>query len=113
MYEVVINWDKPGENESPITLYKLFVRSHDLTFKELPNELCDSPLVLVITQCPISIDLLINEPYLIEEGMDVIFQIVAVNSLGESAPSLPGNGAILIVKTDPPPNFTTTVVDST
>ena len=73
MYSVLVNWDKPAENESPIPLYKLFVRSHDLIFKEIPNDLCDSNLILVITQCSISIDLLINEPYLIEEGMDVIF----------------------------------------
>jgi hypothetical protein len=73
VYSVLVNWDKPAENESPITLYKLFVRSNDLTFKEIPNDLCDSNLILVITQCSISIDLLINEPYLVEEGMDVIF----------------------------------------
>lgn len=96
---VTIEWNDPIANGSPITGYKLYVRSGDditYTQENLPVE-CDGLNSDVIDNriCTISLETLKAVPFSLIKDDSVWVKIISQNLYGDSVISEAGNGAVI------------------
>ena len=94
--DVIFDWEKPNENGTPITEYKVYIRKADLTYV-FDNSLCDgrSQAVIDSTQCTVPLSSLTSAPFLLQKGYSVHIKVIAVNAYGDSISSVTGNGALI------------------
>jgi hypothetical protein len=100
---VIIDWNKPVENGSPILGYKVYIRQSDLTFT-YSNLVCDATTVeaLADTKCSVPLTTLIAAPYNLVQLGSVYAKIVAYNFYGDSISSDSANGALIYLVPDAP-----------
>ena len=93
---VVINWVAPANGGSAITGYDVEIRHSDgTTFTTYAG--CSGTAV----SCTVPISVLKAAPYNCVAGSSVFARVKATNSIGSSAYSLAGNGALLIAPSAP------------
>ena len=59
--------------------------------------------------CNIQISTLRSSPYLLPWGSSVFARIIATNNIGNSLPSIAGNGAVILTYPDAPYNLVNNV----
>ena len=99
---VILNWEAPVDNGSPITGYKVYIRKADFTFIVDPS-VCDGLdyLVMQNTQCIVMLDKLTSQPYNLMLGYSIQIKVIATNAYGDSEISEAGNGDIIVLVPDP------------
>ena len=99
---VILNWEAPVDNGSPITGYKVYIRKADFTFIVDPS-VCDGLdyLVMQNTQCIVMLDKLTSQPYNLMLGYSIHIKVIATNAYGDSEISEAGNGDIIVLVPDP------------
>jgi hypothetical protein len=99
---VILNWEAPVDNGSPITGYKVYIRKADFTFIVDPS-VCDGLdyLVMQNTQCIVLLDKLTSQPYNLMLGYSIQIKVIATNAYGDSEISEAGNGDIIVLVPDP------------
>jgi hypothetical protein len=104
---VLIQWEAPVSNGSPITAYRIKLRQNDeLTFTEdLVN--CDGSqtVILEATQCTVPLSALTSAPYSLGFGDSIYAKVTAINYYGDSMESTQGNGGVIVLVPDPPINL--------
>ena len=84
--EVIVEWEAPADNGTPITAYQIFFRKSDDTYQtELTS--CDGTNadVVAFTQCIVPLSVLTAAPYdLSVLGSSINVKITAINDYGES-----------------------------
>ena len=84
---VTLSWSAPSNNGSPITSYRILIRQSDLTTytEDLAN--CDGTIVSIVDSrsCQISVQTLMQAPYLLTPGVSVFAKVFASNVMGVSA----------------------------
>ena len=104
---VIIDWEEPIDNGSPILGYYIYVRhSDDATFS-LESDYCDGsdPAIAASTQCTIPVTELFAAPFNLYWGYNINAKIVAYNQVGNSAVSSIGSQAVALTEPDPPRNL--------
>jgi hypothetical protein len=109
--DVVINWTPPSVNSlidfgDAILGYRVYIRTSDSNLYEQDVSECPDTGPSTHT-CSVSINTLQDYPFHLAEGNSVWAKVVAFNSIGEGAESIPGNGASIstIVVPDAPINL--------
>jgi hypothetical protein len=99
---VILNWEAPVDNGSPITGYKVYIRKADFTFIVDPS-VCDGLdyLVMQNTQCIVMLDKLTSQPYNLMLGYSIQIKVIATNAYGDSEISEAGNGDNIVLVPDP------------
>ena len=99
---VILNWEAPVDNGSPITGYKVYIRKADFTFIVDPS-VCDGLdyLVMQNTQCIVLLNKLTSQPYNLMLGYSIQIKVIATNAYGDSEISEAGNGDIIVLVPDP------------
>lgn len=95
--QVVIDWQAPSDNGSPITSYTVLIKySQGYTFRE-DSVSCDGSdsTIIANTQCTVPLSTLTAAPYSLQSGDSVIVLVIASNAIGSSQESNFGNGAIV------------------
>jgi hypothetical protein len=93
---VIINWVAPYDGGSTITGYTVEIQQSDLTTFTTYTGCTDTAV-----SCTVPISVLQAAPYNLAVGSSVYARITAINAIGSSAYSSPGNGAILPANTVP------------
>lgn len=104
---IVVDWTAPWNGGSAITSYTVQFRESDgVTYTEL-KEVCDGTQTTVIQtrSCTISSEVFTSVPLSLEWGASIFAKVLATNSKGSSALSLPGNGGIIYRVPDAPVNL--------
>jgi hypothetical protein len=103
-----IAWTTPSSDSltdygAVITSYQIMIESHDgVTFYEdVAN--CDgsSSAVISSTQCEVPMSILLGTPFLLTLDQSVYAKVSAINSVGSSSYSVPGNGAVISMSYPP------------
>ena len=101
---IIISWEEPEDNGSPITAYKILIRkSDDTTFaQDLTN--CDGTQADIRTarQCVVPNAVLLAQPFNHNYGASIYAKVIATNQYGDSAVSEIGNGGIMMTNPDAP-----------
>lgn len=94
---ITISWQKPSDNGTPITAYRIKIRTSDLDNYVENLVDCDGTKLAIITssQCTMTVQKLMQTPYSLSPGTSVFVKVSSINVMGESALSTAGNGAIL------------------
>ena len=95
---VVITWEAPNQNGSPITGYRITLKQQDSAFSE-DLENCDGKQAASIVssrECTIPFSVLTASPYDLTLGDSVYAKVSAINYYGESSVSDAGNGATVL-----------------
>lgn len=101
--DVLIDWQAPFEQGSPISQYWVYVREKNGVTFSLPLGDCDVSLqsIVINTQCSVPVAILRAYPFNLEFGDAVVTRVVATNSVGDSLPSPDGTGTNLMTEPDP------------
>ena len=93
---VVVQWDAPADNGTPILGYHLYLKKQDGTYAEELTD-CDgsSSQIVADTSCTVPLSTLTAEPFLLVQGAQVNVVVSAYNAYGESALSEVGGGALI------------------
>lgn len=104
--DILISWSAPNSGGSPITSYKVLLKSWDGSFNEETAH-CDASQedIFKNKQCSVPTSVLNEFPYSVQWGESVIAKVIAINQYGESAESLEGNGALMLTNPDAPVNL--------
>lgn len=93
---VVISWDEPTDNYSPVLEYLIDIRANDYEFKPITE--CDGTNPSIRT-CTVSILTLRNAPFSLTYGMLVAARVKARNAYGWSIEAEPNTvGAIIQIE---------------
>ena len=100
--DVILTWQAPYNNGSPITKYLITLRQSDNTYTESPY--CDGKLETTRTNllCTIPLASLTSAPYSLVQGNTVNAKVIAYNFYGPSTESDIGSGAIIVLVPQPP-----------
>jgi hypothetical protein len=91
--KVVVSWDEPIANGSPITSYQVFVAEQGfLSFTQIS---CEPGDILADRQCVVTLETLQLTPYLLVKDDPVQAKVVSVNLYGASVFSTEGTGAVI------------------
>ena len=103
---VVLNWDAPVDNGSPITSYQVFIRKSDLSYIEDPT-VCDGARLDTIqsTSCNVPLSVLTAQPYNLLLGYKIYMKVIATNAYGDSLISEPGSNDGIELVPDAPINL--------
>jgi hypothetical protein len=102
--KVQIDWTIPYDGSTPITGYIITIRHQDgITYTEETAN-CNGLDLTIITdhQCAVLISDLIKAPYHLPWGSSIFAKVIAINSIGNSAVSDAGNGAVILTNPDAP-----------
>jgi hypothetical protein len=102
---VILSWTAPPTGGSPITGYTVTIKTSDATptfLTELVNCNGASTAVRTDRNCTVPILALRSQPFNLPWGSSIQIQVVAYNIYGNSAPSVIGNGAIILTVPDAP-----------
>jgi hypothetical protein len=103
--DVSITWAAPADGGSAITGYTVEIRQRDgATYTQSTG--CSG----IATSCTIAITDLKAAPYNLVEGNNIIARITATNTIGNSATSPAGNGAVIPATVPSTPAAPTTVI---
>ena len=82
-----------------MTGYNILIRnSNNVTYS---NPYC----IQTSTSCTVAVSVLLDYPFSLTWGQSVYAVVIAANKYGNSAQSLPGNGAVLVTSPDAPLNL--------
>lgn len=112
---ILITWTEPYNGGSAITAYQVVVMQSDyFTYTESVAD-CDGtgPSVVGSQSCIFSFDTLTEYPFSLAWGSSIYAKIKAINVVGESSYSLPGNGAAIYTVPDPPQSLANNLGSST
>jgi hypothetical protein len=106
--DILIQWAEPSSDSlydygALITSYKVLIQSNDgITFYENAAN-CDGTTsqVLYGTSCKVPISVLLGTPFRLSLGSSVYAKVAAINIVGSSEYSLPGNGAVITMSYPP------------
>jgi len=101
--KVVFSWNEPVTNGSPITAFKIFIRTSDQATYVEETTICGD--TVAARSCEIELGTLQASPYSLAGGDSVFARVVSVNVYGESPQSAEGNGAFIQLVPDPPINL--------
>jgi hypothetical protein len=95
--QIEITWVKPDNGGSPITGYNLYIDSVEQVAEPLKLKECTNvePGEDLNFKCVIDMKILTDFPYQLGSRSEVIAQVSAINSYGESKLSLKGYGAVM------------------
>lgn len=101
--DVIITWDAPSENGSPITGYRVTIGQSDLTFSQ-EMTYCDGskPAIKENRICTIPLSVLTAAPFSLTLGDSVYAKVVAINHYGDSVESDAANGATVLLVPNAP-----------
>jgi hypothetical protein len=104
---VVVNWQAPADNGSPILGYIVYIRQSDNSTYAVEPDNCDGSdsTIASATVCTIPVTKLFVAPFNLYWGYNIYATVVGYNSVGNSAVSLPGFDAVLLTNPDPPRNL--------
>ena len=86
--DVIISWDAtPNERDSAVTAYRVNVKSRNGISYQVSTCLGSEPQVVIDRSCTIPMTVLIEAPFLLEEGDTVVAIVEALNEIGYSEPS--------------------------
>jgi len=94
---VIVDWEAPNDNGTPITGYRILFRKSDDTYSTLLSH-CDGSDVTIkqTTECTVPLSVLYAEPFNLNVlGSSINVKVVAVNAYGESDESEIGGGAVI------------------
>jgi hypothetical protein len=111
--QVTITWTSPVTNGSPITSFKIYIRSIDLSFIQETGS-CDGTSNTIISSrtCNVSLSLLRALPYSLVKGDSVYVKIISVNVYGDSNYSEEANGAVIQYVPDAPISLTNNILST-
>lgn len=109
---VIIDWEAPSAQGSPITAYTISIRQSDGLTYDTELTSCDGtdPVIVSGTTCSVPIPALQAAPFSLPWGSSIYAKIIATNIYGSSANSDEGNGAIILTIPDTPINFANNAV---
>jgi len=101
--DALVCWTEPYDNGSPITAYKIYLKTVTNTYEE-ELTYCDgsNSVIVSATCCTIPLTVFKAAPYSLYEGDHIYAKVSAINYYGESVTSQVGDGASLIVVPDAP-----------
>ncbi len=104
---VVIDWQAPDENGSPIYSYIIQIRRADGTSFATDSTDCDGNKAAIVsqTQCTVPISTLRAASFQLPWGASIHAKITAINLYGLSEESPVGNGAYILTAPDRPVNL--------
>jgi hypothetical protein len=96
---VEITWTAPFNGGQAITAYQILIQQSDMTTFTESVLYCDGTKLTVVNTriCTIPLNVLIAQPFNLPWGASVWAKVKAVNIIGESTFSEPGNGSIILV----------------
>lgn len=98
-----VSWVAPTSNGSPITAYIItFIDSAGNYHLLLDDCNGSSPQVVSTLQCVVPLTKMYVSPFNLILGDHIFAKIVAINSYGNSLPSVPGDGAAVVMLPDAP-----------
>jgi hypothetical protein len=80
--DVTVSWEEPKNNGSPITRYKVFLRSESGSYIEETNYCASTSTTVTDRTCTMPLLTLIEAPYSLSLGDSVYAKIIAVNFYG-------------------------------
>lgn len=98
-----MSWTAPYNGGSQITSYTVvLMTSNGFTYSETVD--CDGtdPTVVSTQTCSISVYTFRGNPFNLQWGSSIYAKVSATNIVGTGALSMPGNGALIYTKPDPP-----------
>lgn len=104
--DVIIQWTEPVTNGSPITAYKVFIKTKEETFVQEQVNCISTDAMLLDTQCTVPLDVITSAPYSLVLGDSVYAKVSASNFYGEGVTSMAGNGATIVLVPSAPVSLT-------
>lgn len=104
---VIIDWNAPSDQGSPITAYIIYIRHADEVTYSTELTACDGSESNIVsgTSCSIPISTLQADPFNLPWGSSIYAKVEAINDYGTSDTSVHGNGALILTKPDTPIDF--------
>jgi hypothetical protein len=104
---VIVRWTVPADGSAPLLAYRVEIQGQDGGFYEEATS-CDAAnqAIFDALECEIPISKLLLEPFNIAWGAEINARLIAINVVGESAPSLAGSGLIILREPDAPTGLT-------
>ena len=95
--DVTFAWNSPNNCGSTITAYTVLIRKGDEVTYSTETANCDGSSAAIVTarRCTIPISVLMAAPFNLAFGKSVYARISATNTVGTSAYSPAGNGAVI------------------
>lgn len=86
-----------SDNGAIISAYKVLIRHQDTTtFSEDLTD-CNGAQLVSERSCQVPFTTLMGSPWNLQENTSIYARIIAINEIGESDQSNPGNGATLVL----------------
>jgi hypothetical protein len=101
--DALVCWTAPYDRGSPITAYKIYLKTDTNTYEE-ELTYCDGSDSTIVdeTCCTIPLIVFKEDPYNLFNGDHIYAKVTAINYYGESVASTVGDGASLLVVPDAP-----------
>ena len=112
--QVIVEWNAPDTNGSPITSYRIKLQQKNGSFSE-ELTYCNGTNAALVTSRKCTIPLLILQApvFILELGDSIVATVTATNVYGESEPSTQGNGAIMLTVPYKPLGLATNITNNT
>jgi hypothetical protein len=96
--QVVINWNAPSDNGTPITSYTITFRKSDNTYTaELTNCNGAHASIVATSECTIPLSVFTAAPFNLAMGANINAKLLASNAYGSSSESTVGGGAVVLL----------------
>jgi hypothetical protein len=101
---VLIEWNAPAANGSPLIGYRVMIRKADQTTFDQELTHCDGSeyVIFTMTACTIPLSALTASTFDLTMGMYIYVKVIAYNSYGDSEESILNQGAQIVLVPDTP-----------
>lgn len=104
--DVIVSWQAPFNNGSPITSYRIFLQAKDTSYIEESFYCLSNEYMVEHTECVVPLDVLTQEPYNLQLGDSIYAKVIPNNVYGEGQISTGGNGATIVLVPSAPVSLT-------